>query len=197
MDNELTYSLVYTPDFSNTTPFNPVCSDKKIHIRLRDFDKPQIIRGFERKLTYLVTYLLNYSNPALINMFSSYDPKIIINALIESDDMKDVYRTIKYEKQIDFKSFMVKTNYKKKEHTLFGNVLKNVFPIDYDKYGAPLEGSLKTFLKKLKLTLIEYLFDDSYSIIIHKTPAEKLNAKYINKENRKADKLLNDFEKLW
>lgn len=197
MDTELTYSLVYTPDFPRTAAFNPICSDKKIHIRLRDFDKPQIIKGFERKLAYLITYLINYGDLSLVSMLNLCDQKTILKAFLENEDMKQLYRTIKYEKQIDFKSFVVKANYKKSEHVAFGNVLRSVFPITYDKFGAPKEGSLKTFLEKLKLTLLEYLFDDSYSIIIHKVSTQELNAKYINKENRKVNKLLSDFEKLW
>ena len=61
MEKKLSYSLVYTPDTATSELTNPVCSDKRIHIRFRDFNKPQMISGFERKLTYLMTALMNYS----------------------------------------------------------------------------------------------------------------------------------------
>ena len=38
----LTYSVIYTPDLTTDTGINYVCSDNKIHIRFRDFNKPQV-----------------------------------------------------------------------------------------------------------------------------------------------------------
>ena len=39
----LTYSILYTPDQTTNPGVNYVCSDKKIHVRFRDFNKEQVI----------------------------------------------------------------------------------------------------------------------------------------------------------
>lgn len=198
--SNLTYSIIYTPDKkSNTQGINYVCSDKKIHVRFRDFDSPQLITGFEKKLTYLMCYLMNYSY--IVNLFKFCDSKILINALLESPDVKKIYEALRYSKKIEFKAFRLSLNYKKKgeEVMAFGKLEQEAFPLEYDEFGALKEATLETFLNKLKINLLEYLFNDSYSILIHKKEAEDVNAKFINKEERKNNKseLENDFIKLW
>ena len=63
---KLAYSLIFTPS-TVSKDISHLCSDDKIHIRLDNFDKCCRIEGFERKLTYLLTYMFNYNffNPVL------------------------------------------------------------------------------------------------------------------------------------
>ena len=57
------YALLYIPDLdTNAENINFVCSDNKIHFRFKDFIRPECIQGFEKKLTYLMTYLINSKN---------------------------------------------------------------------------------------------------------------------------------------
>lgn len=193
----LTYSLIYTPDLKTETNINYVCSDKKIHIRFRDFNKPQtLIAGFEKKLTYLISYLMNFSY--ITNLFEICDIKTIINALLDSEDLKTIYNNIKYTKQIDFKSFRLTPNYKKSDCVAFGKVEETAFPLEYDEFGVKKEGDLNTFLSKLKVGLLDYLFNDSYAIFIHEKVEYDSNQKFKNKESRKETQLDNtDYIKLW
>ena len=61
---DLTCSVLYTPSKNDlaidSDNLKYLCRDNKIHIRFRDYNKKQVIRGFESKLTYLLTYLMNY-----------------------------------------------------------------------------------------------------------------------------------------
>ena len=192
----LTYSILYTPDQMTNPGVNYVCSDKKIHIRFRDFNKEQVISGFEKKLTYLMSYLMNFSY--ITSLFDICDEKTIMNALLDSEDVKSIYNNIKYNKQIDFKCFRLTPNYKKSECKAFGKVEQTAFPLLYDEFGAPKQGDLETFLNKLKVSLLEYLFNDSYSIILHEKSEDNVNEKFVNKELRKEDRVANpDFIQLW
>ena len=60
----LTCSILYTPSVSriktNIDNLKYICRDNKIHIRFKDYNKKQVIKGVEAKLTYLITYLMNY-----------------------------------------------------------------------------------------------------------------------------------------
>lgn len=194
----LTYSLCYTPALIKGDFPNPVCSDKKIHVRLRDFNKAQVIRGFERKLTYLISYLINYGSMAKLQ--GVCEDRTIIKAFLESTDSQQLVQVIRGAGQIPFKGFVVRTNYKKEssaDNKAFGCVLPEVFPLSYDKFGIHIEGTLNNFLSKLNITLFDYLFNDAYAILLHKAPSTDANNKYINRENRKINRLLGDFEKLW
>ena len=192
----LTYSIIYTPDLTTNAGVNYVCSDNKIHIRFRDFNKPQVISGFERKLTYLMTYLMNYS--FVSELFDHCNEKTLINALLDSKDVQRIYNAIKYDKQIDFKSFRLTSNYKRKEElVIFGKVEESAFPLMYDEFGLKKIADLDTFLNKFKIGLLEYLFNDSYSIILHEKDETDVNVKFINKELRKNRVAQSDFVELW
>lgn len=191
----LTYSLLYTPEESENLGLNYVCSDNKIHVRFRDFNRPQIIKGFERKLTYLMTYLINYSSTN--ELFGHCSDKTLINAFMETEEVKKIFNSIKYDKGIDFKSFRFTPNYKRKENAVaFGNLNSLVFPLNYDEFNRPLTTTLDTFLNKLKISLLEYLFNDSYSIVIHELDENRIDEKFINKALRKANKT-SDYVELW
>ena len=129
----LTYSILYTPEERENPGINYVCSDNKIHVRFRDFNSPQVIKGFEKKLTYLMAYLMNYSFTS--ELFGHCNEKTIINALLESKDVKTIYDVIKYDMQIDFKAFRLTPNYKRKaEAKPFGDLFDLAFPLKYDEF---------------------------------------------------------------
>lgn len=191
----LTYSLLYTPEESENLGLNYVCSDNKIHVRFRDFNRPQIIKGFERKLTYLMTYLINFSS--ISELFNHCSEKTLIDAFEERDDIKKILNAIKYDKGINFKSFRFTCNYKRKTDAKpFGDVDEFVFPLTYDEFNRVIPTTLDIFLEKLKINLLEYLFNDSYSIVIHELGENKMNEKFINKALRKINKE-SDFVELW
>lgn len=195
MENNLDFSLCYTPSIKTDTSINYVCSDRKIHVRFRDYTKEQVISGFEKKLTYLITYLINFSSTN--KLFGICSTKIIIDNLSESEDIKTLYNCLKYEKQIDFKCFRFTPNYKKTDCHDFGELDLGAFPLNYDSNGVLLEGSLNAFLSNLKISLLDYLFNDAYSIMIHKKINKEVNKKFIDKENRKSVSSSTDFIKLW
>ena len=175
-DSSLTYSVLYTPDTKTNSQLNYVCSDKKIHVRFRDFNDEQIISGFEKKLTYLFTYLVNFSK--IKELFGVCSPEIVMQALLDSSDVKQIEDDLKYKKQIDFKKFRLFVNYKRDNCIPFGKIDNKVFPMELDERGVAKDGNLDTFLKILKVDLLEYLFNDSYSIIIHRDYHQNINNKY-------------------
>lgn len=192
MNEELTYSLIYTPSLVKEQEFNPVCSDKRIHIRFRDFDKPQVIAGFEKKLTYLLTYLMNFS--PLLSLNDVWDTKTILKAFQELSDVQAICNSLRLDKHLEFKEFKVRVNYNRKDVTKpFGKVSASVFPGIVDA----ARGSLDGFLSQLHLSLIDYLFDDRYSILLHEVEKNNLNEKFINKALRKLNANNDDFEQLW
>lgn len=193
----LTYGILYNPENAVNNNINYICSDNKIHIRFRDYTKEQVITGFEQKLAYLMTYLANYSE--FKNMLERYTPDELTKCMLQSSDVKNIFEAIRYAKQINFKGFKLYQNYKKTATSLpFGDVDSNAFPIRKDTYEIIKLGSLEYFLKKLKIGLIDYLFNDGYSVIIYRKSTKDVNKKFINKENKKSNfELDSDYVPLW
>ena len=86
----LTYNLVYTPSLddgyrADEKDINWLCSDRKIHIRLRDYNKPEVIVGFINKLTYLVTYLVNSGCTASLESMRE-NPDKYLSTFCENDE---------------------------------------------------------------------------------------------------------------
>lgn len=199
MDN-LTYSIYYTPNAKNTDfdDVSYICSDKKIHIRFRDYNSEDIIVGFEKKLTYLLTYLLNYSY--LPNVFGKYNERELMETFGRTNDVLDIINTIRRHLPLEeLKGFKLRTNYKKSECKPFGDISTDVFPVEWvDKMA--IKGDLQTFLSKLKISLDDYLFNDNYMIIIRENKTINFNKKFINKANKKTNRqnLSNlDLVELW
>ena len=187
-EKELTYSIFYTPSWDplSHNELNYVCSDNKIHIRFRDFDNEQVISGFERKLTYLLTYLMNYSY--LPSIIGKYDDKTLIKNFSKSLDVLQVTHAIDlYISDRKSKGIKLKVNYKKSKCLPFGSVNKDCFPLNM-KDDVIEVGSLKAFLNKLKINLDEYLFNDSYIIILRENKRKDVNNKFINKQAKKLEK---------
>lgn len=198
MNKELTYSIYYTPneDISNEV-INYICFDNKVHVRFRDFNSEMLIIGFEKKLSYLLTYLMNYSYlPKVIGM---YDQATLIDTFLKSSDVAAIYSAIASNSCCkNFKGIKLKPNYKRGKCEPFGEVDINCFPTNYID-GLIQMGDLHTFLSVLKVSLTEYLFNDSYVIILREAKKLDINRKFINRQNKKQNKISSDFDiaELW
>lgn len=68
--NKLVIKYLCTLDrdcFSQTLAEDYVCCDDFIHVRLKNYTKPQIISGFVNKLSFVLTYLFNKKYTVTIN----------------------------------------------------------------------------------------------------------------------------------
>lgn len=196
----LTYSINYTPEYKARSFVSFMCSDNRIHLRFKNFEKEEEIKGFEKKLVYLMTYLFNYSYMPNIVCNTTYDNYQLISNFLNTDDIKDIILYIKlngngyFEK---FKGFKIKVNYKKSNLSLpFGKLDDNCFPLNRENQ-ILLKGSLDIFLSTLKINLWDYLFNDGYSINILKVKNQKFNDKFINKELKKYNKVNQNLVELW
>lgn len=183
----LTYSLCYTP---STKQFNKelnfICTDDRIHIRLDNYNIPKLIFGFEKKLTYLLTYLFNYSYLPIISCYDSDLDNLFNKFLTTSDVVKIIQQIQEVYSDFKFKGLKVVKNYKKINYKMFGDLNIKCFPLDQDKCEL---ASLDMFLNILKINLYDYLFNDSFTVIIHETKEEKHLNKFINKQNKKLNKI--------
>ena len=188
-----TYNLLFTPNLPESESIDYVCSDNKIHIRVKDYLNYEVIRGFEKKLTYLITYLINTSFKTSI---SEKNPSHILKEFLKSDEVNEITNTINSNiANIKFKGIKIKTNYNKKDclQYPFGNINLDYFPILADK------GSLQIFLKTFKISLKDYLFDDRYIVILSDLKYKSdCNIKFKNKEIKKQSfDEDSDFIELW
>lgn len=198
MNKELTYSIYYTPSHDvEDAVINYICFDNKVHVRFRDFNSEMLIIGFEKKLSYLLTYLMNYSYlPKVIGM---YDENTLINTFLKSSDIASIYSSIsKNTCGKVFKGIKLKPNYRKSECKPFGDVDFNCFPIKLVD-GLAQVSDLQTFLSTLKVSLDEYLFNDSYVVILREDKKIDINRKFINRQIKKQSNSSNDFDitELW
>lgn len=198
MNNDLTYSIYYTPDADNANEaINYICFDNKVHVRFRDFNSEMLIIGFEKKLSYLLTYLMNYSYlPKVIGM---YDNATLIDTFLKSSDVVAIYTSIRNNTcGKTFKGIKLKSNYRKNACEPFGKVNIKCFPTKVVD-GVVQTGDLSTFLTTLKISLDEYLFNDSYVIILREDKKIDINKKFINRQNKKQSKIASDFDitELW
>ena len=179
---KLTYSICYTPSqkISDDAAINYLCFDGKVHVRFRDFNSEMLVMGFERKLIYLLTYLMNYSYaPKVIGM---YDENAIIDAFLKSADVTAIYQAIEaHSCAKSFKGIKLKKNYKRQGiNSAFGTNEPSCFPLR--ALDSIVEtGDLQTFLNMFRISLDEYLFNDSYIIILHEAKPLTANKKFLNK----------------
>ena len=85
----INYSVIFTNNSKNIIDNldKYICSDNKIHIRFRDFNKEEVFNRIWKKLTYLLAYLLNYSFvPKLIGDYTSKE--ILTEFLLQKDVSK-------------------------------------------------------------------------------------------------------------
>lgn len=186
-------SIVYTPKSdTEETSVSYLCADNKVHIRFRDFKEDECIKGFEKKLTYLLTYLVNYAY--LPSIVGSYDENTLINNFLKTSDLTSIYNVIKAnERSNNFRGLKARKNYKKQDCKPFGAVDMQCFPMVY-KDGVAAAGSLDTFLKAFKVSLKDYLFDDNYIIVIKsKRNNKELNNKFVNRAAKKKQRKNNEY----
>lgn len=183
----LTCGIYYSPNNkeNDLEKINYICADKKIHIRFRDFSEKEIISGFEKKLTYLLSYLMNFSY--LPKVVDKYDSQVLITDFLKTTDVMTIYNEIKLYTHIDnIKGFKLTKNYKKKVCKAFGEVNPYAFPLNIQDTVVKT-GNLNSFLTNFKINLIDYLFNDNYVIIIHEARTAKLS-KFKRKQIRKEEK---------
>lgn len=173
----LTYSIMYTPALSEEKAVKYTCWDNKIHIRFKDYKKAQVVEGFEAKLAYLLSYLINFSY--LPNILEVKNEKILIEDFLSTDDAKTILATIEsYMSNYNFKFNGIKLskNYNRQnELKYFGKAFLECFPFNRNKEIA-YKACLKEFLLNLgKISLFDYLFNDGYKIIIHEAKERKIN----------------------
>lgn len=184
---DLTFSLCFEPNLESSKEISYVCYDNKIHIRFRDFYKPEIIAGFEKKLTYLITYLFNFSYKKTI--IGNYSDKDLIDGFMHSTDMLELLKILKMCDEID--GIKLSINYRKNPNdNTFGSIVENCYPKNmYDNINYI--GGLESFLRSIGLDLLVYLFDDRYYIQIKPpAPLQHVNKKFTNKLYRKQNKLI-------
>lgn len=193
-DKNLVYSLIYMPSISSDKTINYLCSDNKVHIRLKKYGiKPEIISGFENKLSFLLTFSLN----EFCNHF--YMSKDLLRHVNENKNFKDIWLDIMKEFKTKYNSFGI-------DDCLSNNILYyeglKILPIYYKKFKLTnaldligecynLKNKLfddnptKNFLDYFKLSsLDEYLFNDAIVIQISKK-LKINNSKFINKSKHK------------
>ena len=197
------YSLIFTNNKQNTV--NDIdkylCSDYKVHIRFRDFNKEELLIGFEKKLTYLVSYLVNYSYiPKLLSRYENEE--ILMNFLLYDDILKiiDFITNSISDDRVEFKGLVIKPNYKKQQdnYKYFGDTDAKFFPL-HIKNNLIKTGSLKFFLDTFNLDLYNYLFDDNYIIWLHNKQfkaSRKFEIRKLKKANKQNNKAINVVE-LW
>lgn len=185
---KLTYSLVYTPSLDNDLGADErdikyVCSDNKIHIRLRDYDKPEVIQGFIGKLTFLLTYLVN----SVSSTATDDNPEELIDSFCAHND--DYFKLVSFINSAlhepKFKGILITKTYRKKDKgpraNYFGNMPKGVCPlVDDYRYG-----DLNYFLSRLNMNLYSYLFNDGISIQIHQPVVLTCYDKFARKISKK------------
>ena len=188
--SKLTYSVCYFPELDTSVEdrINFTCFDNKVHIRFRDFNKPEVIAGFEKKLCYLLSYLMHYSY--LPKTIGKYSIDTLLNDFSNTNDVLEIISTINYYNQLEpISGIKMRRNYKK-------NVISKPFgELDSDCFSVKYESDiikvcdLDYFLEKLNISLFDYLFNDKYQIIITNKKQSDINTKFISKENRKLNRL--------
>lgn len=182
---DLTYKLIYTPSNESyylleESDINFVCSDGKIHIRLRDYgDKEEVISGFINKLTYLVTYLVNYmvnSNP---ERYNSTDKLLESSTEIINNSIgRFIGLTIHND---NYKGIKISKNYRKVKHyDILGGIPTELCPYSNGKDKC----SIDLFLRTFGINLHDYLFNDAYEVVICKNDKKSNYNKFLNKQSR-------------
>lgn len=201
MKNRLTYQLTYTPEKDVENNIDFLCFDNKIHIRLRDYEREEVVSGFINKLTYLLTYLVNYSWANKI-VSAPNSNAIISSFLSQNEDAELIIRTIS-NKIMDkkFKGISITTNYRRTKCNPLGSISKDLLPKNTSGE-VSFSGDLSLFLNKLHISLADYLFNDGYELVLHKdsfkTPYTKFHkkaAKKVIKESKKEKEI--EYVSLW
>ena len=184
--NNLTYKVVYTPSLDSgfgaeEKNINFLCSDGKIHVRLRDYDHEEVVHGFIDKLTYLLTYCINDMASRTIN---SAEEVFKIFSDIETINIESYLKSILHEP--NFKGIKLFKNYRKvKGHGILGSFSKGTCPTIKNEQGLDIL-DYPTFLEILGIgNLYTFLFNDAYDIFICKEKKSKDSyRKFLNKTKK-------------
>ena len=201
MNSKLSYRLIYYPETDKSSYINYWYSDNKVHFKFLNINKKVILKGFEQKLNYLMTYLFNFSfAPTILRFNTSQDSeqvKFLVKEFINSPEIKEVNDIVSWKiGDCDFKGFKVLLN--KKTTNLFGELPFSCAPLDISKNGLVSKGSLSLFLRKLKVDLVNFLFDDGYILEIYNCKKDlKINDKFIKKTTKKHNKITANVNSLW
>ncbi len=116
----------------------------------------------------------------------------ILQDLSETSEVEKIKLCIrKFTNDSTFKGLKISKNYIKGNSIYLGEVDVNCFPV------SSSNNSIENFLSKLHInTLSEYLFNDSYKIVINEEKQLKDN-KFTRKQLKKLKNKNLDFEKLW
>lgn len=199
----INYSIIFTNDFKDLDIEidKYICFDNKIHIRLKDFNKEELIIGFEKKLTYLLSYLINYSYiPKLVG---NYTDKDVLRSFLLDETVAKIIAFIGScieDKSVAYEGILLKPNYKKDKKALkyFGDTDIRFFPLEI-KNNVMEAGSLDFFLQAFNIDLYSYLFDDAYAIWLHEKelkPTKKFDSRKLRKLNRQNNRNI-DIAELW
>lgn len=193
--------ICYIPEELPQNELNFICSDNRVHVRFRDFDSPCVIAGFEQKLTYLLTYLMNYSYMRTTLILYSEDE--LIDGFLKSSDVAEINSCIRTEScNMKYKGIKLRKKYSKVKndsYKAFGSVNLACFPIHTEE-SMIKTGNLEVFLSAFKISLRDYLFNDNYIVIIDDIKTSEINKKFINKMNKKdyiASREFLDVVELW
>ena len=164
------------------------CWDNKIHLRFRDYKTAQNIKGFESKLTYLISYLFNYCYlPTVLN--DCDNDKLLSNFLSNSDLNKVLNAINIFINPFKTTGFKIGKNYNKSTCKYFGDNIITCFPLTVSD-GIVEIGSLNQFLSNFGgISLQDYLFNDGYEIHLRDFDnSEKLN-KFQRKDIKRQEKI--------
>ena len=212
---KLSYRLVFSPT-NNKEEYTAkyTCWDNTLHVRFREYNKPEVISGFMNKLTFLLTYVVNKN--VLYEVMTIEDIKENNFKKVWKKYSEFIYKSNSLEalnkiigaKLKDFSGITISKNYRKSGYSdcmlQFGSISNHICPVDENG-----RGSLALFAKTLfnlqysdYLTMCQlqtFLFDDRYVIEIVEEDDNilEVNSKYINKvENRNNKKAFDELD-LW
>ena len=193
------YYLVYSPEdekWVDEYGINFLCSDNKIHIRLRNYEQKEVIHGFIDKLTYLITYLICGK---WADMPAASPEKIISNFTKLDADFNNIEHIVKLSlHEDDFAGINIRKVYRKKpisKDKLLGSFAEGTCPASKETTWAR---SLSNFLSAFNVSLGDYLFNDAYEVVITDEVGEKPHCyqKFINKKENKVKSVFK-YENLW
>lgn len=190
---KMTYKIVYNPTTDDSTPVTSknisfICSDDKIHLRLRDYDHEEVIHGFINKLTYVVTYLFQravISDELTNNIFEKF-----VNSDESLKKIEMWLKSIYLANGKTLKGLKISRNYRKikvPHSTPLGSFLPGTCPL---KDGLSY-GDLNFLQDTLRfIPLEELILNDSLDIVISKDVVKDSYTKFVNKSKKvKKDKL--------
>ena len=181
---KMIYKIVYNPTTEDSTPVTSknisfICSDDKIHLRLRDYDHEEVIHGFINKLTYVVTYLFQravISDELTDNIFEKF-----VNSDESLKKIEMWLKSIYLANGKTLKGLKISRNYrkiKKSVATPLGSFITGTCPL---KDGITY-GDIDFFASSLNFIPIEELIlNDSLDIVISKDVVKDAYTKFTNK----------------